>query len=399
MQFVVQAYRELLPMASRALLIKAIRTLAEQQGNYLYLTRKFNGEIEAVIAKESGYLLGESIWHFFDNSENLIYVEALPENNQLLLIVIRDSSVYIDAKIEAKNLQEELIPLMAGEDPYMIRVFGDITLKFPDQLTSSFEKLSKSVFNQLTANPELSLRPVAFALKSPALGKNHVPVLITGILIVGLFAGYSLFHSGRPALVTVPHLAPAPNPYAEYERALTTSEPSDQLAHFVDVIKDLYFIPGWRVTGLKMEGGEYQIALESEGGNLESLLDWSKKKHFILSITGQQVLLKQKIALKKRPMPANIYSLNQVVSLLVDELDELLQEKAIELGNSEEHGEAQATPMTINLKKASPEIIDLLGREIENLPLELKSVDVSFNDGSINGSIQFFVWGRKNANG
>ena len=299
LQFVVQAYRELLPMASRALLIKAIRTLAEQQGNYLYLTRKFNGEIEAVIAKESGYLLGESIWHFFDNSENLIYVEALPENNQLLLIVIRDSSVYIDAKIEAKNLQEELIPLMAGEDPYMIRVFGDITLKFPDQLTSSFEKLSKSVFNQLTANPELSLRPVAFALKSPALGKNHVPVLITGILIVGLFAGYSLFHSGRPALVTVPHLAPAPNPYAEYERALTTSEPSDQLAHFVDVIKDLYFIPGWRVTGLKMEGGEYQIALESEGGNLESLLDWSKKKHFILSITGQQVLLKQKIALKK----------------------------------------------------------------------------------------------------
>jgi hypothetical protein len=399
LQFVVQAYRELLPMASRAHLIREIRTLADQQGSYCYLARKSTGEIEAVFAKETGYLLGESLWHFFEKPDNLIYVEALPENHQLLLIVIRKGSVYIDAKIASKDLQEELIPLMTGNEPYSIRVHGDVTLKFPDSLTSSFENLSKSVFNQLLANPDLSLRPLAFALKSPALGKNHVPILITGIIVVGVFAGLSFFHSGRPVLVSVPHLAPAANPFAEYERALSTAEPSDQLAHFVEVIKDLYFIPGWRVSGLKMEGGEYQITLQSEGGNLESLLNWSKQKHFSLRMTGQAVILKRKIKLKKRPIPANIYSLNQVVSLLVDELDELLENKVVELGNSEAHGGAEATPMTINLNKTSPEIIDLLGRELENLPLELKSVDISFKDGLIDGSIQLFVWGRKNANG
>lgn len=399
LQFVAQAYRELLPMASRAHLIREIRALAEQQGQYCYLTRKASGEIEAVIAKETGYLLGESVAHFFGKLENLIYVEALPENNQLLLVVIRDSSVYIDAKIAEKDLQEELIPLMTSSKPYCIRVHGAVILKFPDPLTSSFENVSKSVFNQLIANPELSLRPLAFALKSPALGKNHVPILITGIIMVGIFAGLSFFHSGRPILMDVPHLASAANPYSDYEHALSTAEPSEQLAHFVEVIKDLYFIPGWRVQGLKMENGEYQIALQSEGGNLESLLNWSKQRQFILSMTGQKVLLKQKISLKKRPVPANIYSLNQVVSLLVDELDELMNDKVIELGRVEPHGGAAVTPMKINLNKTSPEIIDLLGREIEHLPLELRSVDVSFKDGLIDGSIQLFVWGRKNANG
>lgn len=398
LQFVVQAYRELLPIASRARLIREIRALAEQHGHYCYLARKPSGEIEAVIAKETGYLLGESVGHFFEQPENLIYVEALPEKDQLLLVVIREASVYIDAKIAAKDLQEELIPFMSSSKPYCIRVHGDVTLKFPDLLTSSFEKMPKSVFNQLVPNSAFSLRPLAFALKSPALGKNHIPVLITGIITVSILAGLSFFHSGRPVLMNVPHLASA-NPYADYERALSTAEPSEQLAHFVEVIKDLYFVPGWQVLGLKMQNGEYQIALQSEGGNLESLLNWSKQRQFSLSMTGQTVLLKRKIALKKRPAPANIYSLNQVVSLLVDELDELMNDKVIELGNNEPHGGAEVTPMKINLNRTSPEIIDLLSREIEHLPLELRSVDVSFKDGLIDGSIQLFVWGRKNANG
>lgn len=399
LQFVVQAYRELLPMASRAHLIREIRKLSEQHGNYVYLRQKETREIEAVFSCETGYLLGESIWNFFDRPDHLIYIEKLPEQDQVLLIAVRNNSVHIDAKISEKDLQEELLPLMTGDQAYILRVHGELSLKFPDPLTASFEQIPNSAYQQISADPNFSLSPLTFALKSPVLGKNHVPVLIVGVILVGLLAGYSVFHSGRPVMVSVPHLASAPNPYADYEKALSTSEPAEQLANFVEIIKDLYFIPGWAVSGLKMQNGEYQIELESKGGNVETLLAWSKENHFDLSITGQNVLLKQKMSLKNRPMPANIYSLNQVVGLLVDELDELLDDKVVELGQAEDHGEASVTPMKINLTNTTPEVIDLLGKEIENLPLELKSVDISFKDGLIDGYIQFAVWGRKNANG
>ena len=77
-------------------MIQRIRLLSEQNGQYILLSRFDEHAIEAVFSKESGYLLGETIWHYFDNPQYLIFCERLSkENNQVLLVIIRDNEVYL----------------------------------------------------------------------------------------------------------------------------------------------------------------------------------------------------------------------------------------------------------------------------------------------------------------
>ena len=67
--FVIQAYRELLITHKRSMLLQEIRMLAEQQGQYLRLSKNKDQNIEAVFNNEPGYLLAESIWQYFGENE------------------------------------------------------------------------------------------------------------------------------------------------------------------------------------------------------------------------------------------------------------------------------------------------------------------------------------------
>ena len=61
-QFVVQPYRERIAIGKRAVMVQRIRLLSEQHGQYVLLSPLGQDAIEAVFSKESGYLLGETIW-------------------------------------------------------------------------------------------------------------------------------------------------------------------------------------------------------------------------------------------------------------------------------------------------------------------------------------------------
>jgi hypothetical protein len=339
-------------------------------------------------ASNPGLILGQRIWQFFDKPENLIYVEALSDNNEILLVIVRQGSVYRESKIAARDLQEELDNLATGDEPYLIRVCGEVTFRFPDRLVTSFDQVPDSVFNHVSSTIESKPRPADVEVSEQ---KSHLPMFIIGIIMIILFGGYSALHSLR--------FLPTNSQYADYNRALYTAAPSEQLANFSELVKALYFIPGWKVSGLKMQDGEYLMTMQANGGNLEWLSRFSKQNNFTLNATGDAVLLTREIALKNRPIPAHIYPLKAVVSIVVDEVDTLLHANAIQLGNTEQRGAAAVTPITLTLNNATPEMIDLLGREIEHLPLQLTAIDISFKDGLINGSIQFLVWGSEHANG
>src|SRR5438105_2840630 len=94
-QFVAQAYRERITIAKRSVLVTKIKTLAEQHGQYILLMPAPQQSIEAVFSKESGNLLGETVWNYFDRAPYLIFCERLSkDNNQVLVVVVRNGEVY-----------------------------------------------------------------------------------------------------------------------------------------------------------------------------------------------------------------------------------------------------------------------------------------------------------------
>ncbi len=69
--------------------------------------------MEAVFSKESGYLLGENVWTYFDKSPYLIFCERLSKDtNQVLLVIVRANEVYLDTVVDNEKLRTELVPLM-----------------------------------------------------------------------------------------------------------------------------------------------------------------------------------------------------------------------------------------------------------------------------------------------
>src|SRR3990167_990187 len=113
-QFVMQAYRELLTVERHSQLMQTLRQLIDQQGEFIVILKKNQRTVEAVLSKEPGFLFGESIWEFFGKPAHLIYCEFDPTDGEILLVVIQDSVVYLDKKIQPADLRTELLPLFSS---------------------------------------------------------------------------------------------------------------------------------------------------------------------------------------------------------------------------------------------------------------------------------------------
>lgn len=403
-QFVTQAYRELLCAKKKSQIVQEIRRLAEQQGHYVRLFHKGQGQYEAIFSTEPGYLLGESIWHYFNEFDNLIYCEALPDSAQVIVVVVRSGSVYIDSQILASNLQSELLPLMTGDLPYRIVTSGNVplrkaesfgTFRFPKDLIESFETLDDPLFPNLPALKSLQLQPLPLALKSEHLNVGFsVPAIIV-LLLVFITGGWWILTPDQEApLSHQPILKKIRSPYTAYFHALSSPAPGRQLLEMVSAMNQFYFLPGWRATKITYANQIYRIDLASEGGAMSFLRQWAHRRHYHFHLNPHGVELTFQTQLPMRPTPKNIFSSEQVVTKLVDQLNQLLHHQAVSLGATNQRGEAQETKLTIHVDNASPDLLDLLSRQLSGLPVELTSVTMTLHSGLMSGTIQLSVWGK-----
>lgn len=403
-QFVMQAYRELLSAKKKSQIVQEIRLLAEQQGQYVRLFNKGQGQYEAVFSTDPGYLLGESIWHYFNEPENLIYCEALPDSAQLLVVVVRQGSVYIDSQILASNLQSELLPLMTGDLQYRIITSGNVplrraesfgTFRFPKDLIESFETLDDPLFPELPALKSLQLQPLPLALKSERLNVGFSTSAIIVLVLVLMIAGWwVLTPDEESAPLHQPVLKKMGHPYAAYFHALSSPAPDQQLLEMVNAINELYFLPGWRATKITFDHGEYHIDLMPDGGEMSFLRQWSRARNYAFHLSPHGTELSFRTHIATRAKPKTVYSSEQVVTELVDQLDQLLHHQAVSLGATHQRGEVQETQLTIHLDGASPDLLDLVSRQLAGLPVELTSVTINLHSGLMSGAIQLSAWGR-----
>lgn len=397
-QFVMQAYRELLTYKKKSVVSQRVRSIAEQQGQFVRILKKEAGQYEAVFSRDSGYLLGESVKHYFNEAQNLIFCESLSHGTDILVVVVRAGSVYLDALVPVKNLSYELTPLLTKEQTYQVVISGNVPLKenglnLPAELFSSFETLDEPLFSRLPTLKNLQLLPLPLALKAEHLTRQPIPIVLFIILVLLLITGVWSFFPKQSAQEQPKIAQIQTNPYNAFYQALSTPAPDKQLTELASTITKLYTLPGWTATKVSFNGVQYQIAVLSDGGTLRGLNTWAKENQFDYHLTSKEAELTIKSTLHARRKPHAIYPSKPIINLLVDQLDILLQGKHIVLTKISQHGKAQETMMTIMLKGVAPQLLVMIGQELKGLPLAINDIHFTVTPGALNGTINLSVWG------
>jgi len=401
-QFVIEAYREPLSEKKRALLSNEIKQLAEQHGQYVRLFGYANGEMEAVFSKDPGYLFAETIWYYFDKVDNLIYVEAAVDNKSYL-VVVRNGCIYVDTVIANDKLRDELMPLTMGREVYHIITAGDVPLaqttvapkfSFPEQLVESFDQLMVSPLLALPVIKNLRLLMLSEALRNKQLTGFHFLLPPVAVVSVLMLCGWWLFHPREEVTTRVlPHVVHHIKPNSAFSREMASAEPAHQLVEAVNHINQLYFVPGWHVVKISFDNQQYVVDMVSQGGDLAILSRWARENNYSFSITSNGVKLTRRTTAQVRNQPPHRYDLQRMLTALIDELDVLLHDKAIEIGQIQYFGGMKHTNLTINLNNVSPDVLDLVSRELEALPIKLSGLEIQLQSGLMKGAIQLSVWG------
>src|SRR5687768_7707453 len=108
-RFVIPSYRDVLSIKKESLLRKEILLLSENYGEYIALQRKNAEQYEVAFSNEPGYLLGETIWHYFKRPYDLIYCEAIPNTSEAILVMVKSGNVYLDGTFPLDAIPDELL--------------------------------------------------------------------------------------------------------------------------------------------------------------------------------------------------------------------------------------------------------------------------------------------------
>lgn len=408
-QFALQPYRELLPPSKSSLLKNEIRMLAENHGEYAHIYKQPNGFTEGVFSRDPGFLLGEAIWQHFGKPTDLIYCEELKERNTVLLIVVRDGSVYLDTKVPASSLPDELASLVADRHHYQIFIYGDVPLsqtpepnKFsfdPSQI-KLFQVLNESVFQRVKVDDSLQLEPLEFVLRGLRFGiPPSLWIAIASIVLIILLAWWFQGHRAKPkSAVITPTVTQAPSapvdPYLNYRNSLMSPSPAKQIAELATVAGLVSTIPGWQPTGVTFNGSTYTIRLNSMGGSVQWLNRWANARNIGMTLNSQGVVLTLGSKISGRSKPDAIYPAKQVVELIIDRLDSIMPTHSVGLGATTNQGSYKTTLISIQFTEISPSVLNLIGRQLYTLPVKLLSAQVTFAQGLWSGVIQLTVLGN-----
>lgn len=398
-QFAIHVYRELLQPAKRSFLRSEVRQLADSHGDYVRLFHLPGGQIEAVFSRDPGFLLGETVWEYFGKPTHLIYCEALPDAQLAMVVVVRDQCVYLDKRIAYSNINEEFAAVTTGQNAFDIYIYGDVPVAqtktrgkfiFAEEQIKSFTQLDKPVTKLLPVNEALALQPLQFALREQWLGKKWSWGIVLLFLLFAIpFAVWFYQLQIQPAVVTQETRATPTDLYAEYRSSLRAPMPIKQMAELNKVIELFYDLPGWQLTQMTFSQGGYTIQLAANGGAVTWLQRWARNHRMTMRYNAEGVTLSYLSHLQDRSLPTIIYPLQQVLSTLVDRVDQVNTEQhSVILGKIDAFPAYKVAQVTIQLNNISPNVLALIGRQLADLPVKIASSQINIVQGLISGSVQ-----------
>jgi hypothetical protein len=389
--FVLQPYRETLAIKNTALLRKEIRYLAEAHGNNVRLFKSATGEYEAVFSHDAGYLLGETVWSHFNRQSDLIYCEVLTtEVQQVLIVIVREGKVYLDAKLSFETLNDEVAGLLTeSTSRYVIYLYGDVPVDFNQAAVKTINKLPQSLFKNLAVDEQFALLHLDQALIEHHLDviKRKSLLVITTLCLLGL-TGFWWY-----AKLQQPLTAQNINPYEQYELALQTPDPGQQIdALMKDMIK-LESIQGWYPESFAYNGQSAQVPVRSLGGTATALLTDAQHLGMNVNFSAEGAALNFGTIVNNRATPDRISNSQQVIAVIIDRMMQVLPGKPVQINGTTANQVFSQTAITIAFNNISPAVLQLIGSNLDDLPVRLTSCTANIKNGLFTGDLQLAVVG------
>lgn len=394
-RFIIPAYRDVLSAKKPALLKKEILLLAANYGEYITLQKKGTFQYEVAFSPEPGVLLGESVWHYFKRPRDLIYCEAIPNTSEVILVIVKSGSVYLDGSFPADSVPEELIVFQTQQNNFEIYVYGDVPISetletgkfaFDSSSVKSFKVLDKPVFPTMPVIKAFQLQLVDAVLRQQGIGVFPVRNILFLLILAGaLWYGWKFIN--RPKVVTTVAEAPPPNPYANYFQEMTTPDPTSEIQYVTDQIALLLSIPGWVPSTIHYGNGILSVGVRSLGARTNTLFDWAKLNHATVAVTEKGIFLTMQTSFPNRSTPTSISYLTEVIAHTIDKVSYVLPGNVLRIDKIVDKEKYKETTVTISVNNITPETFNLLGKELQAIPLVLSSVDINVNKGTLSGTI------------
>lgn len=392
--FVIPSYRDVLSAKQKSVLKKDILVLSQSYGEYITLHKKSTSQYEVAFSPDTGYLLGESIWHQFKRPLDMIYCEAIPNTTEAILVIVKAGSVYLDGSFPLDSIPEELIIFLTQQNNFEIYIYGNVPIsetpetgKFSFEASSvkSFTVLDKPVFATLPLLRIYQLQPVEYVLKTQGIGVFPTRQILIGLAALGLaWMLWSYLTAEREMIQEAP---PEVNPYLVYNSSLATPSPDQEISQFVSVTKLFFAMPGWIPAHFSYIQGKLTVTVQSTGGSTHELFQWAKDHDATLSIQQEGVFILMDTKVTNRPVPKTIYPVKQILGTLIDRIAAVYPGNNLKLDAFDNKGVFTDVAVTVNLANVTPAVIALIGNQLKDLPLYLQEVALDVEKGNFSGTI------------
>ncbi len=394
-RFIIPSYRDILSAKKPALLKKEVLLLSTNYGEYITLQRKNIDQYEAAFSPDPGYLLGESVWHYFKRPRDLIYCEAIPNTSEAILVIVKGGSVYLDGSFPVDSIPDELIVFRTQQNSFEIYIQGDVPIsqapeegKFALDTSSvkSFNILPEPIFPTLPTNKNFQLRLVDTVLKAQGIGV--VPVKkIVGVIVVLVLAwiAFTFFTTHKKVEAPI-HVAEA-NPLQLYINTLISPAPDAEIQGVANGLREFFSIPGWSPTTVEYSNGILQANVKSAGIKTSMLFKWADQNGAKVLILPDGVYIGIAVKPPVRGAATSISPLQKVIAEVIDRISTVIPGNNLTLGNTMNKGNFSEAELTIIFNTLTIDTFSLLGEQFKGMPLVLTKVSLTINNGALSGTI------------
>lgn len=402
-RFVIPSYRDVLSAKNKSLLKKDILMLSHNYGEYITLQRKGPSQYEVAFSPDTGYLLGETIWHYFKRPMDMIYCEAIPNTTEAILVIVKNGSVYLDGSFPLESIPEELIIFLTQKNNFEIYLYGDVPIsqtpeegKFSFEASSvkSFIVLDAPVFQTLPLLKIYQLQLVEPVLKAHGIGVFPLRQLIVVLVVLVLLYLMYSYLTSKPSEVMRPLIImPPPNPYQGYNTALNSPAPEQEMEKVLTLMRALFTMPGWMPSTIDYKQGLVAANIKSNGGTINDLNNWLGINNARIEVRPEGIFILKNLYLSKRPIPKAIYYLQGTMAIFVDKLSKVYPGNHITINEIKDKGSYKEMSFTVDFLNISPVVLTLIQLQLKDLPFVLQKLSIVVENGSFTGSLSLKALG------